>query len=98
MPQLSRRDFLLTGLASGALLAVPSLTAQTTAPATPAAARHARNVIFLVSDGMSLGTLFTLFVTPAIYTIVARDHSHDRERLGLEPAQPPQPMAHSAAE
>ena len=57
MSKLSRRGFLHTGLAGGALLLVPTLTAQTTAPAAPAAARRARNVIFLVSDGMSLGTL-----------------------------------------
>ena len=25
--------------------------------------------------GMAIGTLFTLFVTPAVYTFVARDHS-----------------------
>ena len=31
---------------------------------------------------MSIGTLFTLFVTPAIYTFLARDHSHDREKSG----------------
>ncbi|MBP8962748.1 MAG: hypothetical protein KBG39_07370, partial [Opitutaceae bacterium] len=57
MSKLSRRGFLHTGLAGSALLLVPTLTAQTTAPAAPSAARRARNVIFLVSDGMSLGTL-----------------------------------------
>ena len=30
--------------------------------------------------GMSIGTLFTLFVTPAVYTFVARDHRAARER------------------
>jgi hydrophobe/amphiphile efflux-1 (HAE1) family protein len=29
----------------------------------------------VIGAGMSIGTLFTLFVTPAIYTLVARDHS-----------------------
>ncbi len=29
----------------------------------------------VIAFGMSIGTLFTLFVTPAIYTLVARDHS-----------------------
>jgi multidrug efflux pump subunit AcrB len=28
----------------------------------------------VIAAGMSIGTLFTLFVTPAIYTLVARDH------------------------
>ena len=46
---------------------------------------------------MSIGTLFTLFVTPAIYTFIAKDHSHDREERGLEPAQTA-PLAHNAAE
>ena len=27
---------------------------------------------------MSIGTLFTLFVTPAVYTMIARDHRAHR--------------------
>jgi multidrug efflux pump len=39
----------------------------------------ARNSIGLVLvGGMTLGTLFTLFVIPSIYVLVARDHSQDR--------------------
>jgi multidrug efflux pump len=30
--------------------------------------------------GMFVGTLFTLFVVPSIYMLVARDHTKDRER------------------
>jgi len=41
----------------------------------------ARNSIGLVLvGGMFVGTLFTLFVVPSIYMLVARDHSKDRER------------------
>lgn len=41
----------------------------------------ARNSIGLVLvGGMAIGTLFTLFVIPSIYMLVARDHSHDREK------------------
>ncbi len=41
----------------------------------------ARNSIGLVLvGGMAVGTLFTLFVIPSIYMLVARDHSHDREK------------------
>jgi len=41
----------------------------------------ARNSIGLVLvGGMFVGTLFTLFVVPSIYMLVARDHSRDRER------------------
>ena len=29
--------------------------------------------------GMTVGTLFTIFVVPAIYMLIARDHAHDRE-------------------
>ncbi|WP_028577891.1 efflux RND transporter permease subunit [Desulfomicrobium escambiense] len=40
----------------------------------------ARNSIGLVLvGGIAIGTLFTLFIIPSIYMLVARDHSHDRE-------------------
>jgi multidrug efflux pump len=36
----------------------------------------ARNSIGLVLvGGMAIGTLFTLFVLPSIYTLIAKDHS-----------------------
>jgi multidrug efflux pump len=39
----------------------------------------ARNSIGLVLvGGMAIGTLFTLFVIPSIYMLVARDHSKDQ--------------------
>src|SRR5512134_1391758 len=41
----------------------------------------ARNSIGLVLvGGMFIGTLFTLFVIPSLYMLIARDHSRDRER------------------
>ncbi len=41
----------------------------------PAPARASRFAIGLVIfAGMSIGTLFTLFVTPMVYTFLARDH------------------------
>ena len=43
----------------------------------------ARNSIGLVLvGGMAIGTLFTLFVVPSIYMLVARDHSRDRDTRG----------------
>jgi multidrug efflux pump len=43
----------------------------------------ARNSIGLVLvGGMAVGTLFTLFVVPSIYMLVARDHSRDRTPQG----------------
>jgi multidrug efflux pump len=45
----------------------------------------ARNSIGLVLvGGLFIGTLFTLFVVPSIYMLVARDHSRDRERESAE--------------
>jgi multidrug efflux pump len=47
----------------------------------------ARNSIGLVLvGGMTIGTLFTLFVLPSIYVLLARDHSRDRSRLGELPS------------
>ena len=40
----------------------------------------ARNSIGLVLvGGMTIGTLFTLFVVPALYMLLAKDHAHDRD-------------------
>ena len=44
----------------------------------------ARNSIGLVLvGGMFVGTLFTLFVVPSIYMLIARDHGKDRQRETL---------------
>ena len=41
----------------------------------------ARNSIGLVLvGGMSIGTVFTLFVVPCVYLLIAKDHSADRAR------------------
>jgi multidrug efflux pump len=51
----------------------------------------ARNSIGLVLvGGMSIGTLFTLFVLPSLYILLAKDHSHDRVR---QPAGASAPVA-----
>ncbi|MEN4905163.1 efflux RND transporter permease subunit [Luteimonas sp. TWI662] len=41
-----------------------------------AAARFSMGLV--IAAGMSIGTAFTLFVLPAFYLLLARDHSHDR--------------------
>jgi multidrug efflux pump len=47
----------------------------------------ARNSIGLVLvGGMFIGTLFTLFVIPSIYMLIARDHGKDRELGAAVPA------------
>ncbi len=43
-----------------------------------AAARNSIGIVLV--GGLFIGTLFTLFVVPSIYMLVARDHSKDRER------------------
>jgi multidrug efflux pump len=30
----------------------------------------------VIASGLGIGTLFTLFVVPAVYLLMARDHSH----------------------
>ena len=54
------------------------------------AGAEARNSIGLVLvGGMTIGTLFTLFVVPSLYVLIAKDHAKDREphesRLGAAP-------------
>jgi len=47
----------------------------------------ARNSIGLVLvGGMFIGTLFTLFVVPSIYMLIARDHGEDRARAAELPS------------
>lgn len=45
-----------------------------------AGARSRFAIGIVIAFGMSIGTLFTLFVTPAIYTFVARDHSKGQHK------------------
>jgi multidrug efflux pump len=57
-----------------------------------AAARNSIGVVLV--GGMSIGTLFTLFVVPSLYMLIARDHRRDRVRLGAlaeEPEPKPAP-------
>jgi multidrug efflux pump len=43
-----------------------------------AAARNSIGVVLV--GGMAIGTLFTLFVTPSLYVLIAKDHRVERER------------------
>ncbi len=51
----------------------------------------ARNSIGLVLvGGMTIGTIFTLFVLPSVYVLIAKDHSKDRARVAAtEPVATP---------
>jgi multidrug efflux pump len=54
--------------------------------ANGAGARSRFDIGLVILAGMAIGTLFTLFVTPAVYTFIARDHR--RERVSV-PANSP---------
>ncbi len=43
--------------------------------ASGAGARSRFDIGLTIFAGMAIGTLFTLFVTPAVYTFLARDHA-----------------------
>ena len=53
----------------------------------------ARNAIGLVLvGGMAIGSVFTLFVLPSVYVLLAKDHSKDRVRqMDIAPAVEPEP-------
>jgi multidrug efflux pump len=55
-----------------------------------AAARNSIGWVLVV--GMAVGSVFTLFVVPAFYVLIARDHAKDPVResslVGLAPVQP----------
>lgn len=42
------------------------------------------NIGITIAAGLGIGTLFTLFILPAFYILLARDHTHEREQLAKE--------------
>lgn len=48
--------------------------------ASGAGARSRSDIGTVIAAGMSVGTMFTMFVTPAIYTLIAKDHGRGREK------------------
>ena len=66
------RPILMTAV-SMVVAMIPLLTAY----GAGAASRFAIGLV--IASGLSIGTLFTLFVTPAVYTLVARDHNRDEK-------------------
>ena len=64
---------------------VPLLTAS----GAGAASRFAIGLV--IAAGMTIGTLFTLFVTPVVYTYVARDHAAHRTPRASGPEAAPAP-------
>ena len=53
----------------------------------------------VIAAGMSIGTLFTLFVTPAVYTLIARDHRATAAKhndRATDDGAVPMPVPHAA--
>ena len=58
---------------------------------------HARNSIGIVLvSGMTIGTLFTLFVVPVFYSLIAAQHRPEEDDE-LLPAATPAPALHPSA-
>src|SRR5260370_42274304 len=55
--------------------------------ASGAGAKSRFSIGVVIAAGMMTGTIFTLFVTPAIYTLIARDHHKGRSRKGEPDAE-----------
>jgi multidrug efflux pump subunit AcrB len=53
--------------------------------ASGAGAASRYSIGLVIAGGMTVGTLFTLFVTPAVYTYVARQHRASHEVAGEQP-------------
>ena len=49
-----------------------------------AAGRRAMGIVLLT--GLSIGTLFTLFIVPAVYILIGADHAHDKRASTLTTA------------
>ena len=52
--------------------------------ASGAGAASRFSIGLVIVSGMSIGTLFTLFVVPAVYTVLAKDHRSEPEEWGGE--------------
>jgi multidrug efflux pump len=52
-----------------------------------AAGRRAMGIVLFT--GLSIGTMFTLFVVPAVYILVGADHGHDKRTATLTTAATP---------
>lgn len=62
--------------------------------ASGAGAVSRQHMGLIIATGMSIGTLFTLFVVPTAYSLLARDHQADR--LASEPVRTPAPAGQPA--
>ena len=61
--------------------------------ASGAGAASRFSIGLVIASGMAIGTLFTLFVTPAVYTYIAADRSKARAEAGAKPVAEAAPHA-----
>jgi multidrug efflux pump len=62
-----------------------------------AVARNSIGVVLV--GGMTIGTLFTLFIVPSLYVLIAKDHrAHAAAKASAESPPPPDPVLVPAAE
>jgi multidrug efflux pump len=54
--------------------------------ASGAGAASRFNMGLVIASGLSIGTLFTLFVVPAVYILLAADHSAKTEAAAIQPS------------
>jgi hydrophobe/amphiphile efflux-1 (HAE1) family protein len=55
--------------------------------ASGAGAQSRFDIGLVIAAGMTVGTMFTLFVTPAVYTLIAHDQQKAARIAGTEPSQ-----------
>jgi multidrug efflux pump len=53
-----------------------------------AAGRRAMGIVLFT--GLSIGTMFTLFIVPAVYILIGADHAHDKRTATLTTGSAPQ--------
>lgn len=54
------------------------------------------NMGLVIATGLSIGTLFTLFVVPAVYMMLAADHSREARAKALREAERADVTGHPA--
>jgi multidrug efflux pump len=58
--------------------------------ATGAGAAGRRAMGIVLFTGLSIGTMFTLFIVPAVYILIGADHAHDKRTATLTTESAPQ--------
>jgi multidrug efflux pump len=53
------------------------------------------NMGLVIATGIAIGTLFTLFVVPAVYLLLAADHHETEAAEAAESAEQPEPSGHA---